>query len=76
MRNLQEIFFEDIDYLFSPATKKQIKAIYNIQRDSPSPVASKKPTTSRGILVREVRPLRVRKAKQRGSGLRSEVETM
>ncbi len=50
MSNLQEKISEDIDYLFSPATRKQIRASYNIQRDSPSTVATKKPKISRGTI--------------------------
>ena len=48
--NLQEKISEDIDYLFSPATRKHIRAAYNIQRDSPSTVDTKKPRVSRGAI--------------------------
>ena len=50
MSNLQEKISKDIDYLFSPATRKQIRAAYNIQRDSPSTVATKMPKVSRGAI--------------------------
>ncbi len=70
MSNLEEKIFDEIDCLFSPATRKRIKARYNIQRNSPSTVASKKRQKFQGgLLVREVRPLPVLKAKQRGGGL-------
>ena len=50
MINLQETISKDIDYLFSPVTRKQIRASYNIQCDSASPVGAKKPKASRGAI--------------------------
>ena len=51
MSNLQHKISEDIDHLFSPSTAKRFKEKYvNNQRDSPSPVAPKKPKVSRGAI--------------------------
>ena len=50
MSNLQEKISEGIDHLFSPASRKRFKERYNIQRDSPSSVASKKQKVSMGAI--------------------------
>ena len=51
MSNLQQKISEDIDHLFSPTTAKRFKDKYvNNKRDSPSPVAPKKPKVSRGAI--------------------------
>jgi hypothetical protein len=49
--NSKDTISNDIDYLFNPATRAEIRRVYGIQRESP--VASKKPRATRGTNDKE-----------------------